>query len=78
MPERLTPKQIREKYPGQWVALTDVDFKPGSISNFYTAVVVCGMTDETYDKTRVKFEREGKEYMYLRTADPGTFWGIMQ
>lgn len=77
MPERLTLKHIKEKYPNQWVAVTDVDFKPGSISNFYTAVVICRMTDDTYDKTRVKFEKEGKEYMYLRTADPGTFLGIM-
>lgn len=77
MPERLTTEQIRERYPDQWVALTDIDFKPGSTSNFNSAVVVCGMTDDTYDKTRVKFEREGKEYVYLRTVDPGTFQGIM-
>ena len=69
MPERLTTEQIRERYPDQWVALTDIDYKPGSISNFYSAVVVCGMTDEEYPDKRVEFELAGKDYLYQRTAD---------
>lgn len=77
MPERLTLKQIKEKYPDQWVALTDIDYKPDSISQFYTAVVVCGMTDEEYDDVRDKFEEEGKFYFYMRTKDRGNFMGLM-
>lgn len=69
MPERLTTEQIRERYPDQWVAMTDVDYKPGSISHFYSAVVVCGMTDEEYPDKRVEFELAGKDYLYQRTAD---------
>ena len=78
MPERLTLEQIKEKYPDQWVVLTDIDYKPDSISRFYTAVVVCGMTNEEYDDARNKFEEERKFYFYMRTKDRGNFMGIMQ
>lgn len=78
MPERLTPEQIKKKYPDQWVALTDVDFKPGSLVNFYTAVVVCGMSSGTYHQKRLQFNLEGKDYLYLRTSDPVNFVGTVQ
>ena len=78
MPDRLTTEQIREKYPDQWVAMTDVDYKPGSISNFYSAVVVCGMPDAEYPDKRVEFELAGKDYLYQRIADNySDFIGVM-
>lgn len=77
MPERLTSDQIREKYPDQWVALTDIDFKPGSTSNFYTAVVVCGMTDEEYPNKCLEYTLQGKDYLYVRTADTGYWVGVL-
>lgn len=77
MPERLTTEQIRERYPDQWVALTDIDFKPGSTSNFNSAVVVCGISDEEYNSKCLEFTLQGKNYLYLRTADVDDFLGVM-
>ena len=73
MPERLTTEQIRESYPDQLVALTDVDFKPGSTSNFNSAIVVCGIPDEEYNSKCLEFTLQGKDYLYLRTADVDDF-----
>ena len=76
MPERLTSDQIRERYPDQWVALTDIDYKDGDISNFNTAVVACNMTDDEYVDKCLEFTLQGKDYVYIRTADNGEFIGV--
>lgn len=77
MPERLTPEQIRDKYPNQWVALDDIEYEDTNMLNVKTAVVVCGMTDSEYHDKCLEYTLQGKDYLYLRTADVGNFLGVM-
>lgn len=37
--ERLTWKQIQEKYPDQWVGLVDVEYEPDNPASIKSAVV---------------------------------------
>jgi len=37
--ERLTWKEIQEKYPNQWVGLVDVEFEPDNDSTIKSAIV---------------------------------------
>lgn len=39
MPERLTWKEIQEKYPDQWVGLIEVKYKPDNDATIESAVV---------------------------------------
>lgn len=74
--KRLTWKEIREKYPDQWVALMDVKYMDNDGINVESAVVVCGMEDSDYVEKRLRFMREGKRYEYERTEDTRGFVGV--
>ena len=74
---RLTAKQIRDKYPNQWVALDEIEYEDDAMLNVKTAVVVCGMSDSEYHSKCLEFTLQGKDYLYLRTADVGDFLGVM-
>ena len=74
--QRLTWEQIHDRYPAQWVALTDVKYLDGDGVNVESAVVVCAMSDEDYVGQRLKFMREGKSYEYERTEDTRGFVGV--
>ena len=74
--QRLAWAQIREKYPDQWVALTDVEYLDNDGVNVKSAIVICGMADEEYVAQRLKFMREGKAYEYERTEDTRGFVGV--
>lgn len=76
MADRLTWKQIQEKYPDQWVALVDVKYLDDDGCNVESAVVVCAMSDEDYISSRVRMVREGKNYQYERTEDTRGFVGV--
>lgn len=73
---RLTWEQIREAYPNQWVALTDVEYLSNDGINVKSAVVICGMADSDYANQRLKFMQEGKQYEYERTEDTRGFVGV--
>ena len=50
-PERLTWKEIDEKYPNTWVGLSDIKFENNDNTNIDTAVVsATGTRDELYDE----------------------------
>lgn len=74
--QRLTWKQIRTKYPDQWVALTDVEYMDNDGINIESAIVVCGMVDDDYIRQRLKFMNEGRNYEYERTEDTRGFVGV--
>ena len=77
MPERLTLDEIIEKYPDQWVALNEVRFEGGAaLGAIESAIVICGMKDSEYSKTRCNFMLSGKDYVYIRTADPDARNGV--
>ena len=58
----MTWKEIQEKYPDQWVALTDVVYLNNDNCNVESAVLVCAMSDEEYVAKRLSFINEGKNY----------------
>ena len=39
MTDRMTWKQIQEKYPDQWVGLIDVEYEPNNDATIKTAIV---------------------------------------
>jgi len=61
---------IVEKYPDQWVALDDVDYYKGDLTNVVGGRVVCGMSDYDYPNVRLRHKGNGKRYVYMRTSDP--------
>lgn len=46
--ERLTWREIQEKYPEQWVGLTDVEYKPDNDASIRSAIVK--YTDKSKDE----------------------------
>ena len=74
--QRMTWAQIREAYPDQWVALTDVRYVDDDGINIESEIVVCAMADCDYTEQRLAFMREGREYEYERTADTRGFVGV--
>ena len=69
MAERMTWKEIQEKYPDQWVALKDVIYMNNDGCNVESAVVICAMSDDDYVNKRLSFVRSGEVYDYERTED---------
>lgn len=76
MTERMSWKEIQEKYPDQWVALKDVIYLNNDGCNVESAIVVCAMSDEEYVNTRLSFVRNGMKYDYERTGDTRGFVGV--
>lgn len=76
MSERLTWKEIQEKYQDQWVALSDVTWLNNDGCNVESAIVVCSMSDDDYIEKRLGFIREGRDYIYERTEDTKGFVGV--
>lgn len=74
--ERLTWEEIRERYPDQWVALSEVEYVDDDGCNVESAVVICGMKDGEYIDRRLGFVHSGKDYRYKRTEDPCGFVGV--
>jgi hypothetical protein len=72
----MTWKEIQEKYPDRWVALTDVTYLNNDNCNVESAVLVCVMSDEEYVAKRLFFINEGKNYEYTRTTDMRGFMGV--
>lgn len=68
MSERLTWKEIEEKYPDQWVGLVDVEFEPDNRSTIKSAVVK--YTDKTKTElTRMQIETKGEIIGIYTTPD---------
>lgn len=58
MTDRLTWKQIQEKYPDQWVGLIDVEYEPDNDATIQSAVVK--YTDKNKNElTRLQIESNG-------------------
>lgn len=76
MSERLTWKEIQEKYPDQWVALDAVKYMNDDGCNVESAVVLHAMSDDDYISSRLEFIRAGKDYKYERTEDTRGFVGV--
>jgi hypothetical protein len=76
MPERLTWEQIVDRYPNQWVALTDVEYLNNDKINVESGIVVANMTDDEYIDKRVSFIKQGLYYSYWRTSDIAHFVGV--
>lgn len=68
MADRLTWYQMQEKYPDQWVILTDVDLDGSTI---ISGVVVEVCNDDEVDAHFCKLIKSGKKYMKERTTDMG-------
>lgn len=68
MGERMTWKQIREKYPNQWVGLVDVEYEPDNDATIKSAIVK--YTDKSKSElTRLQIETEGKTIGIYTTPD---------
>lgn len=76
MSERMTWQEIKERYPDQWVALTDVVYVNNDNCNISSAIFVCAMSDDNYIQKRLSFTKEGKNYEYTRTNDTRGFVGV--
>lgn len=72
MTERLTWKEIQEKYPDQWVGLVDIKWK--NDSNIESAVVK--YTDKTKDELLI-MQIENKIFSCYMTPDHVFQLGIM-
>lgn len=73
---RLTWKQIQEKYPDQWVGITDVEYDPANNSTIRYAVVK--YTDRSKDElTEMQINSGGKILARYTTPDNVFQLGIM-
>ena len=66
--ERLTWKQIQEKYPDQWVGLVDIEFEPNNRSTIKSAIVK--YTDKSKDElTEMQILTKGETMGIYTTPD---------
>lgn len=72
MTERLTWKEIQEKYPDQWVGLVDIKWK----NDFNIESVVVKYTDKTKEELLV-MQIENKIFSCYTTPDHVFQLGIM-
>jgi len=74
MAERLTWKEIKEKYPHQWVGMTDVEWKAPDNPNVKTAVVK--YTDKDMNELLELKLKEPDLYSLYTTPDDEPFVGF--
>lgn len=68
MEERLTWKQIVERYPGQWVGLVDVECEPDNEATIVSAVVK--YTDKTkHELIKMQMQTKGHLIGVYTTPD---------
>ncbi len=68
MGERLTWKEIQEKYPDQWVGLTEVEYDSENDADILTALVK--YTDKTKDElTMMQIQTNGEMIGVYTTLD---------
>lgn len=68
MNNRLTWKEIQERYPNQWVGLTDIEYEPDNDSTIKSAVVK--YIDKAKDElTEMQIDTNGKLVGRYTTPD---------
>lgn len=68
MAERMTWVEIKEKYPDQWVGLTEVEYEPDNDATIESAVVL--YTDKTASElTRMQIQTDGEIIGIYTTPD---------
>lgn len=68
MAERLTFRQIAEKYPDQWVGLDEIEWEPDNSSTVKSAIV--RFTDKSADElTEMQIQTDGKIMAIYTTPD---------
>lgn len=68
MSERLTWEQIQNKYPDQWVGLTEVEYEPDNDATIKSAVVK--YTDKSKNElTRLQIQTSGNLLGIYTTPD---------
>lgn len=68
MEEKLTWEEIQEKYPDQWVGLTDVEYEPDNGATIKTAIVK--YTDKSKNElTMMQVQTHGKILARYTTPD---------
>ena len=68
MSERLTWKQIQEKYPDQWVGITDVEYEPDNDSTIRCATVIAVHKGKN-ELTEMQLDTKGKVLARYTTPD---------
>lgn len=66
--ERLTWKQIQEKYPDQWVGITDVEYEPDNDSTIRYATVI-DVHKGKDELTEMQLDTHGKVLARYTTPD---------
>ena len=68
MKERMTWEEIQEKYPDQWVGLSDVEYEPDNNATIKSAIVK--FTDKTKDElTMMQVQTNGEILGRYTTPD---------
>ena len=68
MSERLTWKEIQEKYPDQWVGLAEVEYEPDNDATIKSAIVK--YTDKSKNElTRMQIQTNGEVLGRYTTPD---------
>lgn len=68
MGKRMTWEEIQDKYPDQWVGVTDVEYEPDNDSTIKSAVVL--YTDKTKTElTKLQIQTDGKILGRYTTPD---------
>jgi len=66
--ERLTWKQIQEKYPNQWVGITDVEYEPDNDSTIQYATVIYNNKNKD-ELTEIQIDTNAKILARYTTPD---------
>lgn len=68
MSERLTWEQIQEKYPDQWVGLTEVEYEPDNDATIKSAIVKYTNKSKS-ELTRMQIQTNGEILGRYTTPD---------
>lgn len=66
MKERMTWEEIQEKYPDQWIGLSDVEYEPDNNATIKSAIVK--FTDKTKDELTMMQVQTSKTAYYVRDS----------
>lgn len=66
--ERLTWRQIQEKYPDQWIGITDVEYEPDNDSTIRYATVIYIHKDKD-ELTELQLDTQGRILARYTTPD---------
>lgn len=59
-------EEIQKSHPNEWIILGEVQYN--SDGALFGGVIIESCTDKTIDDAIIKYDKQGKNYLHLRTS----------